>query len=83
MKYIKIEVCEPGTPVQLKETPEIKTTIRDARVDIFIDTDDENKVKHVIEYGLEHSMNKLYPESSFTEIPAGKNKTKPADIDKQ
>lgn len=66
MEKIKIEVIKPGTPVKLVSDPEIKTKIRDARVDVFID-EETNEPVHLIEYGLEHALNKVYPASAFTE----------------
>lgn len=67
-KKISVGILAPGQMVQLISTPEIKTKIRDARVDVFIDVGDTNKVMHVVEYGLEHSNSKVYSEKAFKVI---------------
>lgn len=66
-KVIKIEVLAPGTKVFLNSDREIKTEIRDVHIDVF--KDDAGEVLHIEEYGLAHSMNKVYPVSEFTVIP--------------
>jgi len=68
-KVIKIEVLAPGTKVFLNSDREIKTEIRDVKIEVFKDADDDDKILHIEEYGLAHAMNKVYPVSQFTVIP--------------
>lgn len=68
METIDVKVIKPGTKVKLVDTPEIKTEIRDARVDVFIDRGDSEKILTVVEYGLQHRMNAVYPATAFTAI---------------
>ncbi len=75
-KLIKIEVIAPGTKVYLNSDREIKTEIRDVHIDVF--KDDAGDVLHVEEYGLAHSMNKVYPVSQFTCMPDDTPAVQPA-----